>query len=126
LAMFALRPHEVGEIVYSCAAGGKGVLGALTVSVLMVEGWWGTLLRDFEGVSEGMEILEIIGVPEDVSGNGEGSQAAAKGLLKIDKEDMDALKMVCPKLATFEMSILRAKSVGRVKWTFEGGGWKSI
>jgi len=126
LAMFALRPHEVGEIVYSCAAGGKGVLGALTVSVLMVEGWWRTLLRVFEGVSEGMESLEIIGVPEDVSENGEGSQTAAKGLLKIDKDDVDALKMVCPKLTTFEMSILRAKSMGKAKWTFEGGGWKSV
>jgi len=117
LSMWTLRAEEVGQVLYSCAAGGSGSLGDLCVSVSLDESWWDALLQGLTGNSQVLEGLEIVGVPSD-SGKEQASTTLAEEVFEKTK-DLEKLRAACPRLFKFEMSILRAKSFGRVEWNFD-------
>jgi len=130
LSMWTLRPEEVGEVLYSCAADGNGSLADLCVSVSMEAeqgglklGWWDGLLKSLTGKSQELESLEIVGVPSDDHKDIETSKLAEEVFEKT--KDTEKLRLACPNLVKFEMSILRARSFGRVDWIFDvdSGKW---
>lgn len=123
LSMYSLRPAEVGEIVYTCAAGGAGGLAGLTVSVLLEEKWLETLSRELahKDAGKSIESLEIIGVP--VAGGDEVAAEDVEKLLMKSKEGMETLAKSCPSVERFEMSILKSRRIGNVVWEKESGAW---
>ena len=124
LSMFALRPGEVGEIVYACAAGnGPNGLAGLTVSVLLEEKWLETLIREIahQDAGSSIESLEIIGVP--VVGSDELAAEDVEKLLMKTEEGIKALAKSCGRLERFEMSILKSRRIGNVVWEKKSGAW---
>jgi hypothetical protein len=121
LGMYTLTPAEVVEVVYACAGGGESVLVDLTVSVLLGENWFDTLVKGFqnEGVGKALEGIEVVGVPVAAKEEGEDWK---HGMTLVTKEELDKLSVACPKLARFEMSILKVKSGPNVLFVKEGGG----
>ena len=124
LSMYTLRPKEVGSILYACASGGSGSLVDVCVSVFLEgsEGdlrldWWDEILRSLTDKSQSLEALEIVGVPDDKATGPVSGKLAGQIFEKT--KDLENLKLACPKLAKFEMNILRASSFGRVEWTFD-------
>jgi hypothetical protein len=123
VSLWTLRPEEVGQILYSCAGGGSGVLEDLCISVLMRPGWWDELLGNLRDHSQALEGLEIVGVPDD----DEKEQVSTKLAEDIfdQAKDIEKVRLACPRLVRFEMTILRAMSFGRVVWKFDAqsGTW---
>jgi hypothetical protein len=123
VSLWTLRPEEVGQILYSCAGGGTGVLEDLCISVLMRPGWWGELLENLTDHSQALEGLEIVGVPDD----GEKERVSTKLAEDIfdQAKDIEKVRLACPRLVRFEMTILRAMSFGHVAWKFDAqsGTW---
>ena len=124
LSMYALRPGEVGEIAYACAAGGDsaGLVG-LTASVLLEEKWLESLSKGLahKDAGKSVESLEIIGVP--VAGGEEVADEDAEKLLMKSKEGMEGLAKSCPGVERVEMSILKSRRIGNVVWEKENGVW---
>jgi hypothetical protein len=122
-SLWTLRPEEIGQVLYSCAGGGSGVLEDLCISVLMKSGWWDELLKSLTGNSQALEGLEVVGVPDD----DQKEQVSTKLAEDIFEQTKDAekLRLAFPRLVRFEMTILRAKSFGRVGWKFDAnsGQW---
>jgi hypothetical protein len=126
LAMWSLRPIEVGEIIYACAGGAEQPgLADLTVSVLLEDGWVGKLedsLGQHPTVAAGLESIEIIGVPDRATEEGDDWKS---GLSVVKKDDLDRLAAHMPKLAKFGMSILKVKSAPNcLFYRVDGEGWK--
>ncbi|KAK5938592.1 hypothetical protein PMZ80_008781 [Knufia obscura] len=126
LSMFALRPAEVGEVLYACAAAGNGDEGVvgLTVSILLEEKWLETLSKELahHDAGKALESLELTGVPGDSS-----TEVAAEDVEKLlmkSEEGMKSLAKACPKMERFEMTILKSRRIGSVVWEKEGEGWK--
>jgi hypothetical protein len=130
LSLWTLRSAEVGAILKSGGSGEQGRSGNivdLTVSVLMEDGWWSKLV-DAVGAAGGfLEGLEVIGVPSDTeemraavqNGKSEGGPKVAI----LGKHDLEALATACPSLSRMTMTILRARSFGRISWTKDGKGF---
>jgi hypothetical protein len=123
ISLWTLRPEEVGQVLYSCAGGGSGVLEDLCISVLMRPGWWDELLKSLTDHSQALEGLEVVGVPDD----DEKEQVGTKVVQDIfdQANDIEKLRLACARLVRFDMTILRAKSFGRVAWNFDAqsGTW---
>jgi len=124
LAMWTLRAHEVGEMLYACAGGGNAELVDLTVSVLLEDQWWQELLDSCgqKGVAAALEGLEIVGVPSTAKEEGEGGKQ--NNSLSQRQEDIEKLGAACPQLVRLGMSILKANSAGEVIWEKADGAWK--
>jgi hypothetical protein len=122
-SLWTLRPEEIGHMLYSCSGGGSGVLEDLCVSVLLKQGWWDELLESLTDRSQNLEGLELVGVPDDDQKE-QVSTKLAEDIFEKTK-DLEKLRQACPKLVRFEMTILRAKSFGRVGWKFNShsGQW---
>lgn len=122
-SLWTLRPEEIGHILYSCSGGESGVLEDLCVSVLLKENWWDELLEGLTDRSQNLEGLELVGVPDDDQKE-QVSPKLAEDVFEKTK-DLEKLRQTCPKLVRFEMTILRAKSFGRVGWKFDShtGQW---
>ncbi|KAJ9660167.1 hypothetical protein H2198_002673 [Neophaeococcomyces mojaviensis] len=122
LSMYSLRAVEVGEAVYAAAKGqgtteGGGLVD-LTVSVMLEEGWFGTLVEGLgrSGVGESLEGIEIVGVPTSKLSN-ENEDLDAEKLLVQSEATVQKLAKVCGKLNRFEMSVLKSRKIGSVVWT---------
>jgi hypothetical protein len=125
LGMYALRPVEVGEVVYSCAGGGDPGLVDLTVSVLLEDGWVDELVRglEYKGVGASLEGIEVVGVPSRAQ-KGDDSESKL-GLTVVEKTDVEKLAATaCPKLGKFGMSILKVKSAPHLLFMKEEGSWE--
>jgi hypothetical protein len=132
LSLWTLRSAEVGAILKSGGSGERGSSGKiadLTVSVLMEDGWWSKLLDAVGAAGDSLEGIEVIGVPSDTkemraavqNGKSEGGSEVAL----LGKHDLEALAAVCPSLSRLTMTILRARSFGRISWTkIEKGSWE--
>ena len=115
LSLFALKAHEVGEILYSCAppapatpmGRGEGRMTDLVVSVVMDgDGWWTQLVQALEHGAEALEALEVIGVPAPDG----AAMAGPEGVRHISKLlDVQALKRTCVRLRSFEFNVLRTE-----------------
>lgn len=123
ISLWTLRPEEIGHVLYSCSAGGTGVLEDLCVSMLMKQEWWDELLKSLTYGSQHLEGLEVVGVPDDDQKEEFGTKQAESAFEMT--RDLDKLRSACPKLARFEMTILRVRSFGRVEWKFDAhsGRW---
>jgi hypothetical protein len=124
ISLWTLRPEEVEQVLYSCGGGGSGVLEDLCISVLMRPGWWDGLLQSLTDRSQALEGLEIVGVPD----NGEKEDVSMKAAEDLfgQAKDIEKLRLACPRLVRFEMTILLAKRYGRIAWKFDvqSGRWK--
>ncbi|EXJ64328.1 hypothetical protein A1O7_00664 [Cladophialophora yegresii CBS 114405] len=124
LAMWSLRPAEVGHVVYACAGGARPGLADLTVSVLLEDGWVEKLASGLDqgGVAAELESLELVGVPDRAEEEGDDWKA---GLKVVTKEDVEKIARGAPKLAKAGMSILKVKTAPNVLfYKTEGEGWK--
>ena len=122
-SLWTLRPEEVGPVLHACAGGGTGKLEDLCVSVLLKSKWWDELLKSLTHQSPELEGLEVVGVPDDDQKEQVSSKLADDVFEKT--KDLENLRLACPKLVRFEMTILRARSFGRVGWKFDAhsGKW---
>ncbi|KAH0844116.1 hypothetical protein AYO21_02130 [Fonsecaea monophora] len=122
LAMWSLRPVEVGEVAYACAGGEESGLVDITVSVLLEEGWASKLAEglQYKGVASVLEGIEIVGVPDKAKEEGEDWKS---GLAVASLADVEKIAAGCPKLGKFGMSILKVKSAPNVIFLKEGGSW---
>ena len=116
-SLWTLRPVEIGPILSACAGGGTGKIEDLCVSVLLKSDWWDEFLKSLTGVCAELEGLEVVGVPDDDQ-KLEVSAKLAEDVFEKTK-DLERLRLACPKLVRFEMTILRARSFGRVGWKFD-------
>jgi hypothetical protein len=123
ISLWTLRPEEIEHVLYSCSGGGSGMLEDLCVSVLMKTGWWEELVQGLTDKSQVLEGLEVVGVPDDDQKE-QVSTKLAEDIFEQTK-DIEKLKLACPRLVRFEMTILRARSFGRVEWRFDShsGKW---
>jgi hypothetical protein len=122
-SLWTLRPQEIGHMLYSCSGGSSGALEDLCVSVLLKQDWWDELLESLTDRSQSLEGLELVGVPDDDQQEQANTKLAEDVFEKT--KDLEKLRQACPKLVRFEMTILRAKSFGRVGWKFDSnsGQW---
>lgn len=118
LSMWTLTAKDAGEIVRACHGG----LVDLTIAVLMQDGWWPALVSALKTTTAELEGIEIVGVPA----GGETATPELSSMFFRQQEDIEDLNKSCPKLSRFEMSILRAKSLGRSVWIHDvaSGRWK--
>jgi hypothetical protein len=123
ISLWTLRPEEIEHVLYSCSGGGSGELEDLCVSLLMKRDWWDELLKGLTEKSQALEGLEVVGVPDDDQ-NEQVSTKLAEDTFEQTR-DVEKLRLACPRLVRFEMTILRAKSFGRVEWRFDthSGKW---
>ncbi|KEF58547.1 uncharacterized protein A1O9_06473 [Exophiala aquamarina CBS 119918] len=124
LSMWTLRATDVGNLLYTSAGGGPGGLVDLTASILLEEGWFDKLVAGFEhkGVGAALEGLEIVGVP--VKGKEEGEDWQHGAISLVSQDDLKKLETAAPKLAKFEMNVLKVKSGPNVAFLKdEGGKW---
>ena len=117
ISLWTLRPEEIGPMVYACADGGTGKLEDLCISLLLKSGWWDELLKSLTDRCPELEGLEVVGVPDDQQKDQVSTKLAAD--VFESTKDVERLRLACPKLVRFEMTILRAKSFGRVGWNFD-------
>ena len=120
---WTLRPEELGPVLQACAGDGNGKLEDLCISVLLKSQWWEELLKSLTDKSPELEGLEVVGVPDDDQ-NEQISMKFAEDIFEKTK-DLESLRLACPKLVRFEMTILRAMSFGLVGWKFDinSGKW---
>lgn len=124
LAMWSLRPAEVGHAVYACAGGGAAGLVDLTISVLLEEGWVDHLIQGLghRDVGAALEGIEIVGVPDKAQ---EEAEDWKSGLDLVKRADVERLSTTaCPRLGKFGMSLLKVKSAPNVLFMNEDGVWK--
>lgn len=125
LSMFAMRPIEIGEIAYACAAvDGSGGLVGLTASILLENAWLETLAKGLGESNAGgrIESLEVVGVPAE-GGEELVAEDAEKILMKSETK-IQELVAVCSRLERFEMTVLKSRRIGSVIWEKVGGKWK--
>ena len=131
LSLWTLRPLEVGAILKSCSEqqGRSTKIVDLTVSLLMEDSWWSKFVEAIGTAGGSLEGLEIVGVPSETEEmraavqNGRSKEASEVALL--GRQDLEWLATACSSLTQLTMSILRAKSFGRISWKKLGeGSWE--
>lgn len=128
LSLWTLRSSDVADILNSCIGKAESDEGMadLTLSILMEEAWLERLAEALSLTGQMIEGLEIVGVPsepEDIRGAVQDGQGPGPKLM--GQKDLETLSAVCSGLRRLSMSILRAKSFGRIAWArLEEGSWE--
>ena len=131
LSLWTLRANEVADVLNSCT--GKTEDGEcmidITISILMEEGWVERLAEAISLTGKSIEGIEIVGVPSE-STKMSALSRTERGLVRpeftlLQQNDLEALSSVCLGLRRLTMSVLRARSFGRVEWSrIEEGSWE--
>ena len=128
LSMYALSTEDIGHIMYGLSAPIRetptSALISLTVSILMdKKGWFGALLEAMKDVCVELGELEVIGVPAGTSTSGAQTSVESAESLALDSNNLEKLKNTFPKLASLELSVLKAIAV-KMTWDESSRSWK--
>lgn len=131
LSLWTLRPGDIADILNACTGESQtgGGMVDMTLSVLMEDGWLKRLAEALSLRGRSIEGLEIIGIPSDPKemrvAAQNGKSLGKQDVAVLGQQDLEELSAVCSSLSRLTMSILRAKSFGRVAWTkIEHGSWE--
>ena len=131
VSLWTLRASDIADILNSCTGrteNGEGMVD-MTISILMEEGWVDRLAEALSLTGKSIEGIEIIGVPTESTEisavNPSGKSSVYQEFTLLQQKDLEALSSVCLGLRRLAMSVLRAKSFGRVEWIrIEEGSWE--